>query len=56
MAFKTGDVVMLKSGGPKMTVFALNAGISGDEVRCHWFVDGVVKSGNFKQEQLESAN
>jgi uncharacterized protein YodC (DUF2158 family) len=30
--FKIGDVVQLKSGGPKMTVVAI-----GELVRCAWF-------------------
>lgn len=30
---KEGDVVMLKSGGPKMTVVSDR----GDKVRCEWF-------------------
>lgn len=34
--FKVGDVVMLKSGGPKMTVLATE----GEGVRCVWFVKG----------------
>jgi uncharacterized protein YodC (DUF2158 family) len=33
--FKVGDVVILKSGGPKMTVLA-----TGEGVRCVWFVKG----------------
>jgi len=33
IAFKLGDVVKLKSGGPKMTVIA----IIGDHVRASWF-------------------
>lgn len=31
---QVGDVVMLKSGGPKMTVSALN---NNGSVRCAWF-------------------
>ena len=34
MTFKTGDVVGLRSGGPKMTVVEQ----SGEEVTCEWFV------------------
>ena len=33
MAFKLGDVVMLKSGGPRMTV----AKLDGEFVHCFWF-------------------
>ncbi len=37
--FKIGDVVQLKSGGPKMTVYELSGGPGSDnfEVRCTWF-------------------
>ncbi len=34
MDFQIGDVVMLKSGGPEMTV----SFTKGDEVWCMWFV------------------
>jgi uncharacterized protein YodC (DUF2158 family) len=33
MAFEPGDVVMLKSGGPSMTV----ASVAEDEITCLWF-------------------
>ena len=41
---KVGDVVELKSGGPKMTV-----GINYDAIthNCHWFVDEEAKSDVF---------
>lgn len=32
-AFNPGDIVMLKSGGPRMTV----EGPSGDSLACSWF-------------------
>jgi uncharacterized protein YodC (DUF2158 family) len=32
--FKVGDVVRLKSGGPKMTI---GASMKDDRVECHWF-------------------
>ena len=35
--FKVGDVVILKSGGPKMTVEDVEA---RDTIVCQWFVDG----------------
>lgn len=41
MQFKPGDVVMLKSGGPKMTVSAKTAG--GTSWICQWFVGGEIK-------------
>jgi uncharacterized protein YodC (DUF2158 family) len=33
MEFKPGDVVQLKSGGPRMTIQTLN----GDSATCVWF-------------------
>jgi uncharacterized protein YodC (DUF2158 family) len=35
MAFEPGDVVMLKSGGPSMTVVSA----AEDEITCLWFGD-----------------
>ena len=35
MAFKTGDLVKLKSGGPLMTVRGTDR--EGLDVRCDWF-------------------
>jgi uncharacterized protein YodC (DUF2158 family) len=35
MAFEPGDVVMLKSGGPSMTVVST----AEDEITCLWFGD-----------------
>jgi uncharacterized protein YodC (DUF2158 family) len=34
-----GDIVTLKSGGPRMTVTALREGDSGTIVFCKWFDD-----------------
>jgi len=41
MDFKAGDVVQLKSGGPKMTI----RWIEDDEAYCEWF-DGKKKLGD----------
>ena len=53
-SFKVGDVVELKSGGPKMTV--AETGAASGSVLCHWFNhDGEVWTpahGGFKAEQL----
>ena len=55
MQFKVGDVVQLKSGGPKMTVTYVNP--SEGKVFCDWFVPGGlgqgVQHGNFPPEALE---
>lgn len=53
--FKTGDVVQLKSGGPKMTVSqAGKAAMTGKlSVWCDWF-DGTKKmEGTFPPESLK---
>ncbi len=49
MSFSIGDVVMLKSGGPKMTVtYAKDR-----EVFCRWFPDhSTDKSASFPPEAL----
>ena len=41
LMFKPGDVVTLKSGGPKMTV----SWVEGNEVGCVWF-DGPKEQGS----------
>ena len=50
--FKEGDVVRLKSGGPKMTV---NSKGGGDTLHCSWFVDGdaIEHKGMFKSAALD---
>jgi len=56
-AFKPGDVVTLKSGGPKMTVAQVgNAAMSGEPtVWCVWF-DGVKKlEETFPPDALKAA-
>lgn len=35
--FKVGDVVILRSGGPNMTVTYIER---GGKVTCHWYHDG----------------
>jgi uncharacterized protein YodC (DUF2158 family) len=47
--FKVGDVVLLKSGGPKMTV----SEIDEDSVFCRWFHNNRVQSACFAPEQLK---
>lgn len=55
MQFKIGDVVQLKSSGPKMTVTYVNQ--SEGKVFCMWFVAGAfgegVQNGSFPPEALE---
>lgn len=46
---KPGDVVVLKSGGPKMTIKF----IEGEEACCSWFESGKVSEQRFGLEMLE---
>ena len=50
--FKKGDVVVLKSGGPCMTVESINAGM----IDCVWFLDKKTLRGSFPAEVLELKN
>lgn len=49
--FKTGEVVQLKSGGPKMTVSSYAA--DGERVYCQWFSGSKLESGSFPVESVE---
>lgn len=56
--FKIGDVVQLKSGGPKMTIILEDikaSGTSTGKVYCEWFFNGDVKSWKFNEEVLTPA-
>lgn len=46
--FKVGDVVQLKSGGPRMTVHEVLSG----GVRCKWFAGSKLEEGYFEVEAL----
>lgn len=50
-AFKAGDVVQLKSGGPKMTVEGYAAMIGS--VICTWFVAGKKHQDTFEEGALQ---
>ena len=52
MKFKIGDVVVLKSGGPQMTVTGSS---EGDRALCSWFIDGAQSKGAFHEDALELA-
>ena len=55
MAFDIGDLVKLKSGGPKMTVTRVdNLGIR-KIVRCTWFTGSKKEQGDFPPETLVPA-
>lgn len=50
--FAVGDIVVLVSGGPPMTV----AGFWGDgTAMCHWFDHGELKEASFRPESLTLA-
>lgn len=48
---KVGDVVRLKSGGPKMTVSTVDE--YNHIVYCKWFVHDELKSERFSPDSLE---
>lgn len=52
MAFKKGDLVELKSGGPVMTV---NAAYPDGDVNTVWFSGKKMEQGMFSQETLKPA-
>jgi uncharacterized protein YodC (DUF2158 family) len=47
--FEIGDVVQLRSGGPKMTVHSL---VSDCDVVCQWFEGNEVHEKSFPKEAL----
>ncbi len=49
--FQVGDVVQLKSGGPKMTVSVIRSDDDG-RVECAWFDDKGVERGGVYQPAL----
>lgn len=55
--FNAGNVVMLKSGGPKMTVetVAQEAFSGKTKVWCIWFEGAKQMTGNFDPETLKRA-
>lgn len=52
--FKVGDIIQLKSGGPKMTVQSL-PDVRGGYIRCQWFAGSKLESGAFPPDSLEPA-
>jgi uncharacterized protein YodC (DUF2158 family) len=54
--FKAGDIVQLKSGGPKMTVTQAGEDSTGAlTVWCSWFEGKMQKGGTFPPEALKRA-
>lgn len=52
-AFKVGDIVKLKSGGPDMTVRIVPDSI-GKTYTCQWFAAKKLEQGSFPGASLES--
>ena len=48
--FEIGNVVQLKSGGPKMTIHGL---VSDGDVICQWFEGDAVHEESFPREALQ---
>ena len=51
-AFKVGDIVKLKSGGPDMTVQSVPADPERP-LTCQWFAGKKLENGRFSVESLE---
>jgi uncharacterized protein YodC (DUF2158 family) len=54
--FGVGDVVVLKSGGPKMTVDYVGAVLGKPTVVCVWFEEGKRLRDKFAPAVLQTAN
>jgi uncharacterized protein YodC (DUF2158 family) len=52
--FEAGDVVMLKSGGPYMTVAA--AAPSGEGLACMWFDGPTLYKGHFHPSTVKTVD
>ncbi len=51
--FKEADVVQLKSGGPRMTIYE----VRDDEVICQWFnKENELQVGGFKKTEVEKVS
>jgi uncharacterized protein YodC (DUF2158 family) len=55
VAFKVGDIVQLKSGGPNMSVEEVMDRISGEKVICQWFGGRKLERGAFDPKTLIQA-
>ena len=58
MNFKPGDVVTLKSGGPKMTIERIDTFSFSNKplIACTWFNGNVEKHRNFSPEVLKAVH
>jgi len=55
-AFKAGDVVVLKSGGPKMTVTSVGDHYGVETAWTVWFIKDEEKNGSFAVAALKTAD
>ena len=53
--FKEGDVVQLKSGGPKMTIQDISEHEDGNVLYCKWFIGKELGEGHFESVSLVKA-
>lgn len=53
---KTGDVVILKSGSPTMTIRKIGNYSGVQMADCDWFEKSTHHSGRFALDQLEKSN
>jgi uncharacterized protein YodC (DUF2158 family) len=57
--FRSGNLVVLKSGGPVMTVDAVNTDIFDDNkvtgIVCVWFIGASLQRARFEQDAIEPA-
>ena len=53
MAFKVGDIVVLKSGGPEMTVKEID---HFNGIHCQWFGGKKLEHGYFSLESLKPSD
>ncbi len=54
-AFRAGDVVCLKSGGPDMTVERVDSAGTDASIFCVWFVDQTLYRASFPVSALSAA-
>ncbi len=52
--FQVGEIVMLKSGGPEMTVSQIANNRGAPLIRTTWFEGSELKRGQFPEESLKS--
>ena len=53
MAFKEGDIVQLKSGGPKMTVTRVQQVLDDTVVNTSWFSGSKLEHGGFTPNAIQ---